>query len=83
MVDLIGDVRGKKTSDVTVHDPAAGLILTQGHYLIHGVYWFILTFMVQFRDEDSFTCVEQDADTGEYIVIPDSKSEINKACRYV
>jgi len=83
MVDLIGDVRGKKNSDVTVHDPAAGLILTQGHYLIHGVYWFILTFMVQFRDEESFTCVEQDVETGEYIVIPDSKSEINRACSYV
>ena len=87
MVDLIGDVRGKKDSDVTVHDPSAGLILTQGHYLVHGIYWFVLTFMVQFRDEESFTCVEQekgeDIVVGEYTVIPDAKSEINKACQYV
>ena len=82
MVDLIGDVRGKQNSEVTVHDPAAGLILTQGHYLIHGVYWFVLTFFVQFRDEDSFTCVEQDEETGQYTAIPDSVSEINRACEY-
>jgi hypothetical protein len=47
------------------------------------VYWFILAFVVQYRDEDSFTCVEQDKKTGKFIVIEGVTSAINTACVYV
>jgi len=46
MIALIGEVRGKKKGDVQPNDPSAGLILTQGHYLLHLVYWFVLAFVV-------------------------------------
>lgn len=46
MINLIGDLRAKKKGDVQSTDPSAGLILTQGHYLLHLVYWFILAFQV-------------------------------------
>jgi hypothetical protein len=58
VVELIGELRAKKQGDVQPIDPSAGLILTQGHYLLHLVYWFILCFVVKFRDEESFTCLK-------------------------
>ena len=81
-LELIGQLRNDKRQNLQPNDPSAGLILTQGHYIVHLVYWFMLTFIVEFRDEDSFTCLQQD-ESGNFVEIPGVHSHLNRACHFV
>ena len=57
-----------KTFDYEVTDPSTGLIQSQGHYLLHIVYWFMLTFVVEFIDEDSYNCFAKE--DGKFVSMP-------------
>ena len=42
--------------ELVPQDPSVGVIMAQGHIVFHFVYGIINHFLVQYKDEDSFTC---------------------------
>lgn len=55
-MEIVEKLHSESSLDLEPTDPSTGFIQSQGHYILHAAYWFILTFVVEFIDEDSYKC---------------------------
>lgn len=58
-MEIVEKLHSESSLDLEPTDPSTGFIQSQGHYILHAAYWFILTFVVEFIDEDSYKCFAQ------------------------
>ena len=47
LIQAIGEIEAYDSADLEPVDPSSGLILSQGHYILHLVFFIVMSTLVQ------------------------------------